>query len=285
MNALLRNGFRVGDWVVHPIEGTIVSGNVSHHLEPKVMDVLVCLAETPGQIRERDEILAAVWGQRAVSDEPLTRCIATLRRELGDDQRSPTYIQTIPKRGYRLVADVQPLAHANGARSKRIAGAAGLATVIALGWFLWPGSSSRDDAFVTLEQPVKIAVAGLASADDSPSANMLAASFSGQLAALLNRSGVVDALGFVTSNMPREKLSSVGATAILNGELDWTDDALRVDVELADLDGVVLWSRNFNGQGSDVFAIQNQIVADLAVRVPGDGLNAPNDAVPTRLSE
>ena len=106
----LQQGFHLGDWIVLPLEGRIAGPTGSTHIEPKVMDVLVCLARRPGAVITRDELLAAVWGGRAVSDEPLTRVIGELRRALGDTRGQRQYILTIPKRGYRLIADVRPVA-------------------------------------------------------------------------------------------------------------------------------------------------------------------------------
>ena len=75
------------------------------------MEVLAALAQRPGEVVEREELLRRVWGSRAaVADEPLTRCIAELRRVLGDSRQTPIFIQTIPKRGYRLICPVTPLA-------------------------------------------------------------------------------------------------------------------------------------------------------------------------------
>ncbi len=68
------------------------------------------LAENSGAVVERENLLRQVWGERAQSDEPLTRCIGELRRALGDARAEPDYIQTIPKRGYRLLQAVAPLA-------------------------------------------------------------------------------------------------------------------------------------------------------------------------------
>lgn len=104
-------GFRIDAWEVRPLEGDLAGHDESVHLEPKVMEVLVALAEHAGQVVEREALLQRVWGTRAaVSDEPLTRCIAELRRAFGDSRQSPKYIQTVPKRGYRLLATVAPLA-------------------------------------------------------------------------------------------------------------------------------------------------------------------------------
>lgn len=102
----LRHGFRVGDWDVQPLQGQIVRDGNQRHLEPRIMEVLVCLAKNAGEVVERESLLLQVWGERAVTDEPLTRCIAELRRALGDTRKDPRYIQTIPKRGYRLVASI-----------------------------------------------------------------------------------------------------------------------------------------------------------------------------------
>ncbi len=104
----LRSGFQIGDWRVSPLDGTLTGPAGTVHVEPKVMDVLLCLASHAGELVERDRLLAEVWGTRVVSDEPLTRCVAQLRSALGDDRRRPKYIQTVPKRGYRLICTVVP---------------------------------------------------------------------------------------------------------------------------------------------------------------------------------
>lgn len=91
--------------------GEVAAAGGTQHLEPKVMEVLVALAEHAGEVVEREELLRCVWGSRAaVADEPLTRCIAELRRALGDSRQTPAFIQTIPKRGYRLLCAIEPLA-------------------------------------------------------------------------------------------------------------------------------------------------------------------------------
>ncbi len=70
------------------------------------MQVLMHLAERAGQVISRNELLAGVWGETFVQEEALTQAVSQLRRTLDDDPRSPTIIQTIPKQGYRLIAEV-----------------------------------------------------------------------------------------------------------------------------------------------------------------------------------
>ena len=79
------------------------------HLSPRCMEVLILLARRAGEVVSREDFNDAIWETEFVTDDALTRHISELRRVLGDDARDPRYIETIPKRGYRLVADVQPL--------------------------------------------------------------------------------------------------------------------------------------------------------------------------------
>lgn len=106
MDHSLRNGFQLGTRRVSPLEGWIEGPGGVEHVQPKVMDVLLCLARQPGEVVERDAIVDEVWDGRPATDDVLTRCISELRHVLDDHTDDPTYIQTIPKRGYRLIAKV-----------------------------------------------------------------------------------------------------------------------------------------------------------------------------------
>ncbi len=101
-------GFRLGEWLVRQAEGTLCSDRKSVRLEPRVMDVLIYLAVQEGRVVSKDELLAAVWGSAFVEEGVLSQAIHSLRKALGDDAREPRYVQTIPKRGYRLLAPAVP---------------------------------------------------------------------------------------------------------------------------------------------------------------------------------
>lgn len=77
-----------------------------HRVEPKVMEVLAAMAARPGETITKDEFMAEVWTGTIVTDDVLARCISELRKALGDKARNPRYVETIRKRGYRLIADV-----------------------------------------------------------------------------------------------------------------------------------------------------------------------------------
>ena len=74
------------------------------------MDVLACLALEAGKLASKQNLIDAVWRTEFVSEHALTQVISELRAALGDDARNPTYIENIPRRGYRLVATMTPVA-------------------------------------------------------------------------------------------------------------------------------------------------------------------------------
>ena len=99
-------GFGLSDWIVRPGLNQLSRGAQVVHLRPKVMDVLVFLADRAGKVVPKSELTDAVWAKEFLADTALTRAVFELREALGDDPRRPAYVETIPKRGYRLIAEV-----------------------------------------------------------------------------------------------------------------------------------------------------------------------------------
>ena len=106
MTARETRTFRLGELQVEPELQRISGGSGILRVEPRVMDVLVALALRAPRPLSRDELMQSVWGDSVVTDGVLTRCIAILRELLGDDRGQPRFIETLPKRGYRLIAPV-----------------------------------------------------------------------------------------------------------------------------------------------------------------------------------
>src|SRR5215510_7777046 len=73
-------------------------------LRPKTFAVLCYLAEHPGRLVTKEEVLGAVWGQTVVSESVLKSCIRELRKALADAAQTPHYIETVHRRGYRFIA-------------------------------------------------------------------------------------------------------------------------------------------------------------------------------------
>jgi DNA-binding winged helix-turn-helix (wHTH) protein len=93
----------LAEWRVQPSLNRLTRGEVTVRIEPKLMDVLLFLAKHAGQVVSKDAIADAVWPELFISESVITRAIAGLRRALEDDAQSPRFIETIAKRGYRLL--------------------------------------------------------------------------------------------------------------------------------------------------------------------------------------
>lgn len=100
----------VGDWHADRDSGELTGPSGVLRLEPKVMDLLFLLAAQPGQVLTRERIMEALWPGMVVGEDSLARTVSKLRQALGDDAKAPRYIETISKRGYRLLAEVVPAA-------------------------------------------------------------------------------------------------------------------------------------------------------------------------------
>ena len=105
---------RVGRWRFDRSLNTLACGDEVVRVEPKVADLLCAFLRRPGEVLSRAELLDAVWPGVVVGDEALSQSMNKLRRALGDASRDGTYLQTIPKRGYRLIAEVAEVAEVDG---------------------------------------------------------------------------------------------------------------------------------------------------------------------------
>jgi len=109
--------FRVGDWTIDPANNLIQLGEQVVNVEPKVMDVLVYLAERQGQVISREQLEDNVWPGRVVSYDALTNSIVKLRKALKSSKENPI-IKTVPKRGYSLVAAVTAISAEDTSEAK-----------------------------------------------------------------------------------------------------------------------------------------------------------------------
>ncbi len=106
LRARLTTPFHLAELRVDPASLRIAGPFGTRRLEPRVMDVLVALAARAPEPVSRDALIDAVWGNVVVTDSVLSRCISILREQLGDDRAAPRFIETLSKKGYRLVPPV-----------------------------------------------------------------------------------------------------------------------------------------------------------------------------------
>ena len=112
MNGPAASGdFRLGEWLVQPSLNCLSCGETVVRLRPKLMDLLVELAQRAGAVVPKEALIEAVWAKKFAAESALSTAVAQLRKALGDKAGEPHYIESVPKRGYRLVAAVEPVEH------------------------------------------------------------------------------------------------------------------------------------------------------------------------------
>ena len=104
---------QIGEWLVNPSLDTISKGAETQKLEPRTMRLLMCLANSTGEVVSLDRLLTEVWTGVIVGSASVYQAVSQLRKLLGDVDPNPTYIVTVPRKGYRLIAAVRRLAPAS----------------------------------------------------------------------------------------------------------------------------------------------------------------------------
>ena len=103
----LREGFTIGDWEIHPGQGVFRRGDEEVRPEPLIFKVLYSLAMRDGECVTRDDLIEDAWDGRPTADDPINRSIAQLRGHLDDKARPHQYVETLHRRGYRLMQPVE----------------------------------------------------------------------------------------------------------------------------------------------------------------------------------
>ena len=308
MTTGLESGFRLGPWEVRPKLGTLTGPGDELRLEPKVMGVLVCLAQQAGEVVTRDQFVAAVWDGRIVSDEVLSRCISLLRTRLGDSPREPTIIQTVPKIGYRLIAPVEVLAVSEPAAAPqapaspasasrfsprlRIAVPAALLVVATIAFVLV--GDRNGDAPQSGDRP-GIAVLPFVNYSSNPADEYFS---DGLTEELIDRLARVEGLEVVASTSAfafRERRSDVreiarqlGVGYVLEGNVRKDENRVRISANLIEAErGFSAWSERYDTELRDIFGVQdeiaNSIVAELRPRLAADPVGPSAAPRPTEI--
>jgi DNA-binding winged helix-turn-helix (wHTH) protein len=129
----VNSSFHINGIEVIPDAGLIRTASGEHRLPVRLMKLLCLLVDAQGATVDREKLVDALWPRGFVNEEALSKAIAELRRHLGDDARAPRFIETVPKRGYRMVASPtpNPPAHSTAARSRRLLPLFGVLLVLA----------------------------------------------------------------------------------------------------------------------------------------------------------
>jgi DNA-binding winged helix-turn-helix (wHTH) protein/tetratricopeptide (TPR) repeat protein len=106
---LSQNPFLIADWLVIPRQNQLQKTGEHINIEPKLMEVLVYLCRNAPEVVSATELIDECWPNQYISDNPVHKCIAQLRKALNDNAKKPTYIKTIPKKGYSIICTVSQI--------------------------------------------------------------------------------------------------------------------------------------------------------------------------------
>lgn len=274
------NALRIGEWLADPEANEIRRGADAVRLEPKTMTVLMLLAGRPGRLLTREQLFAGAWPGLVVGDEALTQCIIKLRRALGDDARAAAYIETVSKRGYRLIAPVgdAPLPRAAARRTALAAAAlAALALAAVAAFFAWRQPDPRDAPSVAESAAVSVTVLPFEAVGEGDHA-YLARGMSEDLVTELSRLAGVQVIA--GTHRPEGR-----ARYVVSGSVQHLAQTLRVNVRLLDArTGRQLWSERFERPFTDLFAVQNEMLASIAAVLPGKLSEAARERIALRYT-
>jgi TolB-like protein/DNA-binding winged helix-turn-helix (wHTH) protein/Tfp pilus assembly protein PilF len=250
--------WQFGDVVVDNALHRVVVSGVPRDLEPKAFRLLQFLIEHRDHVVSKEEILAAIWDDSVVSDNALSRAIAQIRKIIGDDSKHPSYLETVPKVGYRLIAEVEalPLAAASigGEPGSTLPGtsfAAGGRRGLPMGAATEPSIAVMPFANLSADKENEYFADGLAE----------------EILNSLARISELKVIARTSSFAFRGKQQGVAEVAtalrvryVLEGSVRRAGTQIRVTAQLIDAhDGRHLWSERYDREVTDVFAIQNDM--------------------------
>lgn len=287
---------RVGGWQLNVPANEISKSGVTERLHPRLMRLLLCLAERPREIVSTDVLLKVVWNEVVVTPDSVYQAIASLRRVLGDDPKKPNYILTVPRVGYQLIAPVGPAdafglstlqsSHAEHSESvtpvlhRRVVAAAGVAaTVIA-------AAAGIMAVYYHGRLPTSETVAVLPFLDLTSEAMDQEYFADGITEELIDRLSKVQGLRVPSASasfyykgktMPVAEIAkALGVDYVLDGSVRQSGATYRVAARLLRAkDGYVSWTETYDRDAKDQLLVQEDIANEVAKTLKSS-IPAPN---------
>jgi transcriptional activator of cad operon len=274
MDRLTTIPLRIGDWRLDPQLGQLSRGERVERLEARTLRLLQYLANRAGETVSIEELLDNVWSGVVVTQDSVYQAVTALRRLLGDDAKSPSYIATVPRLGYRLVAsvsawtdeplDLPPVASPPRSRSLLWPAVFAVAVVLAavFGWRLWSAPAPKSVAVLPFL--------------DLTTQEMKEEYFAdGLTEELINRLSKLPAFEvpsasasfhFKDQGLPPDEIADrLRVRYLLDGSLRESGDTLRISARLVRArDGFVIWTENYDRPKADRVMIQDDIAGKVA---------------------
>ena len=297
MNNRALHYYEFGPFRLNATEHLLQRGGELVPLTPKVIDTLLVLVENTGHVVEKGALMQKLWPDSFVEESSLTQNISLLRRALSEGNGNTSYIETIPKRGYRFVADVREVAEAFdpvdnqsasepaavtfptdtirstpvGRKKLYLAALLGCLVIgLSIGAFFWiRHERSKADNFI----PKSIAVLPFQTIGSQPENDMLGLGMADALIIKLSRLDQLTVLPtssvFRFSNRNKDVVAigkDLGVEGVLDGTVQRDGDWVRVTAQLIRLsDGKTVWSAKFDERYKSLFVLQDSISEQLSM--------------------
>jgi TolB-like protein/DNA-binding winged helix-turn-helix (wHTH) protein/Tfp pilus assembly protein PilF len=284
--------FQVGRWLIQPKLNSISGNGKTVHVEPKVMQVLVCLAEHAGDVVGKERLIHVVWPDTFVTDDVLTRAISELRKAFDDDPHEPRFIQTIPKGGYRLIAPVEAVAAVYDRRdasalaerrySKRwlVALAAGGLIVFTIALVALNVAGLRDRLFPRPAPPagkIMLVVLPFDNLSGDPEQEYFSDGMTEEMTAQLGQLspehlGVIGRASAMTYKGRKKTIDEIGKELrvqyVLEGSVRRQGDRVRVTAQLIEVGNQThVWAQSYERDLRDILALQADVAQAIAYQV------------------
>lgn len=286
------NRLQFDGYVLDLVRGCLLRDGQEVPLRPKTFAVLRHLTEHAGRLVSKDELFGAVWPDLTVSDDTLVQSIGELRRALGDD--GARLIKTVARRGYRFEGNVSdagaddgvaattpPLARTVHARPPGLlyAGIALPILAAAIGFWIGAPHFGMEPGFLRTPVERKAAVAAkpavailpFANRSDDAARDYFAEGLTQDIITALGRFSELTVLSWNAVAQlknhpasPADIARQLGVRYQVEGSVRHTGDRVRVNAQLVDADGRILWSATFDEALADIFALQDKITTQIA---------------------
>lgn len=258
----LGSSFLVGEWLADGDAISVRRGSTEHALEPRAFQVLRYLAERPGRLITIDELMDGCWQNVIVTPNTVARIIAQLRKALDDDARQPRYLDTVARKGYRLIADVRRPATRKRVRTVAAVVVLG-AALIAAAATLWVSGNDPGPTVAVFRFENFTGAEDLEYIADGVSEEII-----NSLVAVAGLSVVSRSASFrydAEKGDPIDFATSLDVDYFVEGSVRKNGQRLRFTAQLIDVStGQHLWSDNFEVEQQDLFSGQDAISRGVA---------------------
>jgi TolB-like protein/DNA-binding winged helix-turn-helix (wHTH) protein len=279
MDRLTSIALQVGAWRIDPQLGQMSRGTETVRLEARTLRLLMYLANRAGETVGIDELLDQVWSGVVVTQDSVYQAVTALRRLLGDDAKQPTYIVTVPRLGYRLIAPVSAAAAGpelpvslslpttdRRAGIRRVVLWCALVALAATGFLFWRASIAPDVKSVAVLPFLDLTSQAM---DEEYFADGMTEELIDRLSGEGGFKVPAASASFYYKDKdlpPSQIARELGVAYLLEGSLRESGDTLRITARLTRAaDGYVMWTSSYERPKTDRLAIQDEIARKVTI--------------------